>query len=225
MISKSLRFWFQHDADIDDILDAIELWAGWCKRLAKDSNDHDFADALARGYETINARIKEERLGYRIVDGRFIKIADEFLHQQATLPVLAILGQTGYESAEAEFHKAYDEYRSGEYEDCLTDCCKALESVLKVIGQSRKWGISNNDSLSRLLEKAFSESLVSSDLQAQFNGLRSVLGATGTVRNKHAAHGAGTSTRSIPEHMASYQLHLTASAILFLHQCQSAPQP
>jgi hypothetical protein len=44
-----------------------------------------------------------------------------------------------------------------------------------------------------------------------------------TVRNKTAAHGAGVQPRVVPQELAAFQLHQTASVIVFLiesHQAQ-----
>jgi hypothetical protein len=43
---------------------------------------------------------------------------------------------------------------------------------------------------------------------------------TPTVRNKEGGHGQGTEITTIPEHLASYTLHLTATNLLFLANCE-----
>jgi len=40
-----------------------------------------------------------------------------------------------------------------------------------------------------------------------------------TIRNKEGGHGQGVNISNVPEHFASYSLHLTASNLLFLMQC------
>ncbi len=46
--------------------------------------------------------------------------------------------------------------------------------------------------------------------------------STPTVRNKQGGHGAGTSPREIPNHLAALQLHQTAAVILFLVEQDAA---
>jgi hypothetical protein len=40
-----------------------------------------------------------------------------------------------------------------------------------------------------------------------------------TIRNKEGGHGRGDEVTNVPEHLASYTLHLTASNLLFLAKC------
>jgi hypothetical protein len=37
-----------------------------------------------------------------------------------------------------------------------------------------------------------------------------------TIRNREGGHGSGEKPNDVPEYLAAYQLHLTASAIIFL---------
>ena len=56
-------------------------------------------------------------------------------------------------------------------------------------------------------------------MQNEFTGLRTILeSGTPTVRNKAAGHGAGPNPRNIPRHIAAFQLHQTAAAIVLLIQ-------
>jgi hypothetical protein len=43
-----------------------------------------------------------------------------------------------------------------------------------------------------------------------------------TARNKLGGHGQGTEVVEVPEHIVSYALHLTASAIVFLAEAEKA---
>lgn len=116
-----------------------------------------------------------------------------------------------------EYLDAHQFYRNGDFESCLIECGKALESVLKVLGTERKWGINPNDTASKLIAAAFSSGFVPMYMQAQFTALRSVLeSGTPVVRNKMAGHGAGGQVRQVDRHLAAYQLHQTAAAIVFL---------
>ena len=54
-------------------------------------------------------------------------------------------------------------------------------------------------------------------MQSHFTALKSTL-ASGvpTARNRQAGHGQGPTIIVVPDYMAAYALHLTASNILFL---------
>ena len=43
-----------------------------------------------------------------------------------------------------------------------------------------------------------------------------------TARNKEAGHGQADEIRNIPDYLASYILHMTASAIVFLIKAEEA---
>jgi hypothetical protein len=97
------------------------------------------------------------------------------------------------------------------------NCGKALESVLKVIGASRKWQIKDNDTANKLIQAAVTAEFLPQYLQASVTHLIGLItSSTPTVRNKMGGHGAGTTRRTVPRHLASFQLHQTAAVILFL---------
>lgn len=135
-----------------------------------------------------------------------------------------LLSDPGYAAANQEFLSAHSAYRSGEYEDALTDCAKAFESVLKVIAHKKGWSVAGNASAKALLDAAFANGLVPAFLQGEFAGLRSILeSGVPTVRNRSSAHGAGITPRTIPKHLAAFQLHQTAAAIVFLVEAAENP--
>ena len=43
-----------------------------------------------------------------------------------------------------------------------------------------------------------------------------------TIRNKEAGHGQGADVKTVEESLASYMLHLTATNLLFLAECDKA---
>ena len=99
----------------------------------------------------------------------------------------------------------------------------ALESTLKVICNRRGWQFGERDTASPLIDIVFKEGLVPDYLQSQFGALRSVLeSGVPTIRNRAGGHGAGVKRREVPRHLASYTLHLTAAAILFLAEAAEA---
>src|SRR6185312_12668450 len=100
------------------------------------------------------------------------------------------------------------------FEDCIVGCGKALESVLKVIGTSRGWQIKDNDPASRLIQAAIGAGFLPSYSQTALNHLRGLIeSSTPTIRNKMGGHGAGGTPRTVPPHLASFQLHQTAAVI------------
>jgi hypothetical protein len=63
----------------------------------------------------------------------------------------------------------------------------------------------------------FSKGLIPSYLQTHFGALRATLDSgVPTIRNREGGHGSGEKPNEVPEYLAAYELHLTASAIVFL---------
>jgi AbiJ N-terminal domain 4 len=174
---------------------------------------------ISEATEKLNMRFKEHAIGYRLEQGKIIRIDSEFLHAEAVEPALQLMYTQGYEGAFQEFMLAQKHYRQGpeHYDDCLTNCGKSLESVLKTICVKRSWAFDRNDTASKLLGIIFSYKLIPDYLQSHFGGLRATIeGGVPTIRNREGGHGSGEKPNDVPEYLAAYQLHLTASAIVFL---------
>jgi hypothetical protein len=212
------------EADTDTALDIIEVSFAGIQIGQKDERFTQlmgpliklrFPDAVAK----LNRRFMENAVGYRYEQGRIIRINSEFLHTETTEPAFRLLYQQGYEGALEEFRLAHKHFRDGSehYDDCLTNCGKALESTLKTICDRRKWAYKAGDTALKLLEVVFNKDLIPSYLQSHFSALRSTLeSGVPTIRNREGGHGSGEKPNDVPEYLAAYQLHLTASAIVFL---------
>jgi hypothetical protein len=218
---RALADWFAR-ADTEAALDAVEASF---QMIYVAQDDYDFnvwvrpglkaSDAITR----LNQRFQEHAIGYRLQDRRIVRLDSEFLHTETTEPAFRLLYQEGYEGALEEFKLAHKHYRNGSehYDDCLTNCGKSLESTLKTICDRRKWEHKASDTVSKLLDLVFTMGLIPNYLQTHFGGLRATLeGGVPTIRNREGGHGSGEKPNEVPEYLAAYQLHLTASAIVFL---------
>jgi len=135
----------------------------------------------------------------------------EVLHNTAIKPVLALLQKHDLLNANEEFLQGLEDYRKGIYKDCLTKCCSSLESVMKVICKRKGLKYKENDSARSLLLNIIKNSNLDSFWEQPIIIIA-------TIRNKlSSAHGSGTKTKNVPEHVAKYTINITASAILFLH--------
>jgi hypothetical protein len=69
----------------------------------------------------------------------------------------------------------------------------------------------------------FEQGVIPKYLKDHFNGLRNVL-ASGlpTLRNKTSGHGQGAQSVEVPEYLAAYALHLTASNMRLLMEAHGA---
>lgn len=172
--------------------------------------------------QELNERFKEHGIGYQFESGELIRIDSQFLHSAVVKPVLKILrDEKIYKGANEEFLKAHEHYRHKRYKECLNDCLKSFESVMKSICNKHKWTYSQNDTSKKLISICFSNNLIPTYMQTQFSSFRSLLeSGTPTIRNKLGGHGQGASTVTVDSTIASYALHLTASNILFLTESE-----
>jgi hypothetical protein len=212
--------WFLSE-DIDHQLDAAEIAFALLDHQYDARRNVRYYEELPRvdrAAAEMNARMLEAGLGFQMVDRQFIELSTEFTHQNIVVPALGLLSDPAFSAANEEFRAAHEEFRNGKYEDCIHDCCNAFESVLKVIAAQKGWSeISDKSTAKQLVDAVFKNELIPSFMASQFSGLRSLLEAGVPVtRNKSGGHGAGATPRNVPKHLAAFQLHQTAAAIVFL---------
>ena len=189
------------------------------------------ADVVARHDErkeaflkALNTRFREAQVGYQFENGQIIRVDDQFIHSEVVKPALHFIRSEGFHGANQEFLDAHRKYRLGDYKGCLVEGAKALESVLKIVLSKRGQDISNTDTAKKLFEKFKALNLLPEYLPGQLNALYDLLQNSSTKpRNKEpAAHGQGAEVREVPEYLAAYGLHQTASAILLIVKAHEA---
>ena len=205
--------WLLNEHDVPIFLDGVELAFRAIRQLKSDYDAHEFEELR----NELNARLQEAAIGYEFQSGNIIQIDTQIIHNEVVLPALRLLHDSRFAGANDEYLGAHKLFRDGDFETCLIECGKAFESVLKVIGTERLWGISPNDASSKLIDAAYASDFIPAYMQAQFTALRAIL-ASGvpTVRNRMAGHGSGGQVRQVDKHLAAYQLHQTAAVIVFL---------
>lgn len=205
----------------EEVLDAVELL---CRIMdGRRSGDHPNGQVYAEAVEEINQRFKEDGVGYEFTAGEVIRIDSELIHAVAVKPALALLHDPLYRGAEDEFLSAFEHYRHGKTKESLTDALKAIESTIKVICTKRGWAFQSTDTSKALIEVCLKNDLIPAYWQSHFSSLRSMLeGSVPTARNKAGGHGQGVSIQAVPDYLASYVLHMTASTIVFLVRAEKA---
>lgn len=132
------------------------------------------------------------------------------LHTLAVQPMLELLSEPRFQSANAEYLGALKDFRRGEYGECVTKCASTFESVLKVLCDKRKWPFKETDTASALLDIV----LRRTNLDPYF---RDALLLVATIRNRSStAHGGGTKRRMVPVHLAEFALNATAAYSLLV---------
>ncbi|TYQ29606.1 hypothetical protein PseudUWO311_01525 [Pseudanabaena sp. UWO311] len=223
-------FFLNQATHTDNLLDLIELTFFYIEHtVPKLFEEYRYADELLpqtseEAIEELNHRFLEHGIGYQYNNGQIIRIDSVFLHAEAVVPALTLISSEGFSGAEQEFRSAHDHYRNQEYKAAIVESLKAFESTMKTICDKFSWAYDKTATASKLIDTILKrEELVPSYLQTHFSGLKQVLEAgVPTVRNKTSGHGQGSETKEVPEYLAAYVLHLTASNIVLLVEAYKA---
>ena len=211
---------FLNCEDTEQVLDVIELsfeMINTVVRKGEYERRNNCKISADDAIEELNHRFKEHCIGFQFESNKLIRLDSTFLHAEIIKPTLTLLSDKMYKGANEEFLKAHEHYRHGRNKECLNDCLKAFESVMKAICNKRKWKYTERDSAKNLIDICFSKELIPNYLQSQFTGLRTLLeSGIPTLRNRLAGHGQGADKIEVEDYVAGYALNMTASNIFFL---------
>ena len=217
---RELSEFFLQTKDILQALDVIELAFQAVQNspdLFVSHHKRNQAKRVTEAIGELNIRLRENAVGYRFENGSIVRVDSEFIHSEVVQPVLRVLHDADYSGPQEEFLKAHEHYRAGKTKEAMNECVKSLESTIKVICDKKRWVYSNKAAASELLQVCFQNGLVPTFWQSHYSALRSLLeSGVPTARNRLSAHGQGATPVDVPVHIASYLIHQTAAAILFL---------
>ena len=218
--SEAVFGFFLETEDTERALDVVELCfsrINQCIRAHEYRYDTHVAIEPDEAIDELNGRLREHGIGYHFESNMIARIDSQFIHSEAVKPALRVLQDTMYQGANDEFLKAHEHYRHQRNKECLNECLKSFESLLKSICDKHKWKYSANDTSKRLLDICLGNELIPQYMQSQFSSLRSLLeSGVPTIRNKLGGHGQGPGAVTVGQDIASYCLHLTATTIVFL---------
>lgn len=219
------NFLLQTD-DYEQALDVIEITFRFIDRSIRQNSFYYNRDIDVDSLiNELNQRFREAGVGYQYESGELIRIDSQFLHAEVVKPALNLLKAKKYRTVNQEFLKAHEHYRHARYKESTTECLKTLESLLKIICEGHGWPYDQNDTSKKLIYIVLSNGLVPPFMQNQLNTLQALLeSGVPTVRNKLTGHGQGARVQNMPDYVASYVLHLTATTILFLANSDLAQQ-
>ena len=228
----AVKDFFMNTEDTDKVIDVIEVSFQYIDQVIRDKFNDDGLDEIFgsrhrdippdsispdEAINQLNQRFRQHKVGYQYESGQIMKVDSQFIHSETVKPTLMFLSNPIYKGANKEFLKAHEHYREGNYKDCINNCLNAFESCLKVICQKQGWTYGTKDTANRLISIIFDNELIPPLMQSHFSGLRSALeSGVPTIRNNWTAHGQGIEEITVPEYIAAYILHLTASNILLL---------
>lgn len=215
---EEIQRYFLETQSYTDVLDIIELYFRIIDLVVRKKlwrfKKGEYPDDVIK---ELNERFKENSLGYQYESGQIIKVGDQLLHQETVKPALLFLNEIGFEGAREEFLKAFDNYKQGKYKECLAECLKTFESTFKIIFDQKNWEYKKGDNIKKLISIALEHELIPIYWQNHFSSLKTLLeNSIPVARNKLGGHGDGSEIQEVPEYLASYQLHMTASTVVFL---------
>lgn len=215
-----------NEQDPEKVLDVVEVSFRLLSSLLR--TNFDWQSRVSQNIfdgavSELNARFREHGIGYQYESEQIIRIDSQLIHAEVVKPALALLAAKEYAGANAEFLKAFEHYRKGDAKGCLNECLKAFESTMKTICKKRKWAFKPNETASALIDVCLKHDLIPQLIQSHIGGVRAALeSGIPTIRNRLSAHGQGSQVVDVPEHYASYMLHLTATTIQFLVESEKA---
>jgi hypothetical protein len=229
--SFRVEFYFEKKATLEESLDIIETVFKFIRKAKEVYQKRNYRE-LQLHYEPeqvikdLNTLFLENAVGFALEQGQIIRLDNELLHKEITIPAFNLLNSTTFKNANDEFLSAYEHFRFKRNKECLADCLKTMETTMKIICSENEWTYNQNDTAKSLIDICLKNKLIPDYLQSQFSSIRAVLeSGVPTLRNKLGGHGQGIQKIKVPEHFANYMLHLTATTVHFLISCQKEIKP
>ena len=170
-------------------------------------------------YFSLNQIFDEERCHWRIINGLFFKMDNEFMEAHVLSKAQTLMKLQGFNGALEEFEEARRGLTAGDAKGAIQNAALSFESVLKTVADQvagnastliRKLdGIGFWDDLPAHVRKAFEEQ---------------VMMTLPTIRNRLSGHGQGKDTVEIPLHYGELAIGLAACFNLFLINKVTAQQ-
>ena len=202
---------------VDDVLSLIELSF---QMIVSQPIARFGGQSPEDAVEELNHRFREHGIGYQFAGGKIISVESLYLHTETVEPAISLLHAAGFDGPLQEFMLAHEHYRKGNYKDAIVGAENAFESTMKTICDRRSWDYSSKLATAKnLIDVLWDHKLIPSEMQSHFTALRSTLeSGLSTVRNQagQGGHGQGADVVEVPDHLASYCLHLAATNIVFL---------
>ena len=194
--------------------EALDFIDGVFQVLAQTSEgfagvDYEVMEHAAAG---LNSILDEEGIGYRFTEGELIRFDDPVTHKEAVQPAMELLAGGQFGHANAEFRRALECYRSGNWRDAITNANAALESVLKVVTVKPKL------TAGPLIAEAKRQGVIPGYMQTAADNLEKLMNVVPAVRSQEGAHGLGEREQNDEEikHLARLIVPTAAAFIAYI---------
>ncbi len=204
----------------EEILDVVQLFFSYMInviKVRKSYKDSSVSMTPDEAVYELNYRFKENGFGYQFIDNYIIRMDSTYIYEEIVVPTIQLLHNMEFSGAEDEYLSAHDHYRNGRNKECLNECLKTLESVLKTICRKNDWIYNEKDTVRRLLQICFEKNLVPEFIKKQFSLLPDLIeSGVPIIRNRLSGHGQGVVPKDVDDEMARYALNLTGTNVVFL---------
>jgi aromatic ring-opening dioxygenase LigB subunit len=190
---------------IKDFLQTIEIFIDI---RIKDSS-RDWQNRLSNTITEINEIFRNDKIGYEIVSGRFIRKDSEYLHEQVIKQTINLLYTNDFKGPLVEFQKALDHYIRKEYKDTIQEANNSFESTMKSVLTKLNINFSSDDTAEMLLDRLIQKEFIYKYTKSLFIGLP-------VIRNKQSGHGHGIDPKEVNQSYAELALNLAGTFIVFL---------
>jgi Abortive infection C-terminus len=210
---KALRF-----NEVSYFLDFLEIFCEQASRRHAYSDGSGCTPMFGAEGE-MNDLFDRHRFGYRLHDGKIVKIGSPALDEVVMGPALLAVERPGWEEVERSFREAIDHQWAGadENDDALTAANAAVEAALKAAGfKGANLGP---------LSKSFKNSdLVPPELRGVPEALDSLLSRSMAIRSSHGdSHGKSPGAAEVPQELADLAVHWAGAFIVYLSRAVPAP--
>lgn len=137
---------------------------------------------------------------------------ETYLNENVASPLLSIFKDARLQPVQTSFESAIQCKNEGRYEHAITDACKAIESMCKVICSELCIPYNDKDTLSKLIQKLRVAQVL------PFDGM---LDGCQVMRNKTAAHGQASGAYTADINDANFEINRTAAVLLYLYNRSS----
>jgi hypothetical protein len=211
----------KEELNLLEVLDMIELCFRLIQRIGELPDPHmeqrNATLSPNKAVNELNARFKQNNIGYQFRNGQLIKLSNELLHTEIVIEVTNLLMNPMYVNANEEYMKGQEHFKNGFNKECLNECLKALESTLKIIFTHKGWAYNTSDTLGQLITVAYTNNLIPEYIQTHLGSIRAVLtSGVNSIRNKVGGHGQGPVPIMADDETTRFTLNLTGSYIIYL---------
>ncbi|MGD9637741.1 MAG: AbiJ-NTD4 domain-containing protein [Alphaproteobacteria bacterium] len=217
-----LEQFFLETSNVDYALTVVEEIG---KAINNEANKHVYDTQAGRKkskcknlFSQLNFFLKREGIGWQHNGEMLVKIEDEVFYEEATQKTLGVL--RNFNSAYTDYLNAYKNLKEGDFENAITNACKAMESVIKTRFNQNNITYNETDNLSKLLPLIKDNLNIPPFMEDYLNQITGIIQGLGTARNKSGAHGKTEGINKPDEVFTKFVINQAACNILFLAEVE-----